>query len=129
MAFCPSGHASVRSCFCRQPTVRGQASPAWLYRNVAEPHLWLVFSRLLPVLRSGRPSFLSFGYCMVRPLKTVVLLLSVHPRSPVPASPTPTRKTDLPTYLPQAPLKDCSYQRGSEGRAPLLVSLETDEPT
>ena len=36
--------------------------------------------------------------------------------------------TDLPFCLPQAPDGDCSYQRDSEGRAPLLVSLVTNEP-
>ena len=38
-----------------------------------------------------------------------------------------THLTHLPTYLPQAPAGDCSYQRGREGRAPLLVSLVTNE--
>ena len=67
---------------------------------------------------------------MVRPLKVAVLLLSVHPL------PNQcllllylTHLTHLPTYLPQAPAGDCSYQRGREGRAPLLVSLVTNEPT
>ena len=41
----------------------------------------------------------------------------------------PTHMTDLPMYLPQVPAGDCSYQSGGEGRAPLLVSLVTNEPT
>ena len=36
---------------------------------------------------------------------------------------TLTHMTDLPTYLPQAPASDFSYQRASEGYAHLLVSL------
>ena len=59
-----------------------------------------------------------------------VLVVSVHP---LPDRDLlylyPTRMTDLLTYLPQAPASDCSYQRGGEGCAPLLVSLVTDEPT
>ena len=66
---------------------------------------------------------------MVRPLKMAVPLLSVHP---LPRQCllhlNLTCMTDLATYLPQAPAGDCSYQRGSEGRAPLLVSLVTNEP-
>ena len=49
--------------------------------------------------------------CMIRPLKVVVLLLSV------PCLPDqcllhqlPTHMTGLLTYLPQAPAGDCSYQ-------------------
>ena len=59
-----------------------------------------------------------------------VLLLSVHPW------PTQcllhlclTRLIDLPGYLPQTPAGDCSYQRGGELHASLLVSLVTKEPT
>ena len=41
----------------------------------------------------------------------------------------PTHMTDLPTYLPQAPAtNERSYQWGSEGQAPLLVSLVANEP-
>ena len=57
-----------------------------------------------------------------------VLLFSVHP---LPDQCLihlhPIHMTDLPTYLPQAPAGDCSHQRGGEGRAPLLVSLVTNE--
>ena len=66
---------------------------------------------------------------MVRPLKMAVLLLSVHP---LPDQCLlhlhPKHMTDLLTYLPQAPASDCSYQRGGEGRAPLLVPLVTHDP-
>ena len=71
--------------------------------------------------------------CMVTPLKMAVLLLSVHP--------LPdqcllhlylTHMTDLPgeinsslTYF-QAPASDCSYQRGGEACAPLLVMSPSD---
>ena len=52
----------------------------------------------------------------------------------------PTHMTDLPTYLPlpqlvivltfrSERLHLIAYQSGGEGRAPLLVSLVTDEPT
>ena len=41
----------------------------------------------------------------------------------------PTHKTDFAMDLPQAPGSDHSYQRGGEGRAPLLVPLVTNEPT
>ena len=71
-----------------------------------------------------------FCACMVRPLKIALLLLSVHP---LPDQCLlhlySTHWTDLPTYLPQASASDCSYQKGSEGRVPLLVSLVTNEPT
>lgn len=50
------------------------------------------------------------------------------PCRPVPASSTPTHRTELPTYSPQAPAGDCSYQRHSEGRAPRPVSLVTNDP-
>ena len=67
---------------------------------------------------------------MVRPLKMAVLLLSVPPLlDQCLLHLHPTHRTHLPTYSPQAPAGDCSYQRGSEGRAPLLVSLVTDEST
>ena len=66
---------------------------------------------------------------MVRSLKVAVLLLSVRPRlDQCLLHLHPTHMTDVPTYLPQAPAGDCSYQRDSEGCAPLLVSLVTDEP-
>ena len=67
---------------------------------------------------------------MHRPLKMAALLLSVHPLpDQCPLHLYSTHSTDLPTYLPQAPASDCSFQRGGEGRAPLLVSLVTNEPT
>lgn len=50
--------------------------------------------------------------------------------APVPASASPTHKPDLPAYSPRPyPAGNCSNQRGREGRAPLLVSLVTSEPT
>lgn len=54
--------------------------------------------------------------CMVRPLKVVVLLLSVHslPDQCL-LHQLPTHMTDLLTYLPQAPAGDCSYQRVVRG--------------
>ena len=60
---------------------------------------------------------------MFRTLKMAVLLFSVHPL-PVQCllHLYPMHTTDLPLCLPQAPAGDCSYQRDSEGRAPLLVS-------
>ena len=51
------------------------------------------------------------------------LALCTSPAPPGPASPTPYSHDYLPIYLPQAPASDCSYQRGGEGLAPLLVSL------
>ena len=67
---------------------------------------------------------------MVRPLKVAVPLFSVH------LSPFQcllhlhlTHMSKLSTYLPQALASDCSYPRGIEGHAPLLVSLITNEPT
>lgn len=67
---------------------------------------------------------------MVRPLKTALLFLFVHSLlSQCLLHLYPTHLTDLPTYLPQALAGDCSYQRGSGWRAPLLVSLATHEPT
>jgi len=49
---------------------------------------------------------------MVKPLRTAILLFSVHP---LPDQYLlhlyPIHKTDLPTYLPQAPAIECSYQR------------------
>ena len=53
------------------------------------------------------------------------LALCLSPARPGPASLT---LTGLPTYLPWAPASDCSYQRGGEGRALLLVSLVINEP-
>ena len=61
---------------------------------------------------------------MVRPLDLPVFLLSVHS----PAHLHPTHMTGLPMYLPQASTGNRSYQRGSEGHAPLLVSLVSREP-
>ena len=67
---------------------------------------------------------------MVRPLKVAVLLLSVHCLlHQCLLHLHPTHKADLPTHLRNVPGGDYRYQRGSEGRTPLLVSLVTDEPT
>ena len=67
---------------------------------------------------------------MFRTLRMAVLLFSVHPPSvQCLLHLYPMHTTDLPFCLPQAPDGDCSHQRDSEGRAPLLVSLVTDEPT
>jgi len=41
----------------------------------------------------------------------------------------PTHLTDIPTYVLQAPASECSYQRGGEGHAPLLVSMVTNKPS
>ena len=65
-----------------------------------------------------------------------VLLLSVHPLLNL----HPIHRTDLPAYLLLAPavmglilsseyLHLIIHQRGSEGRARLLVSQVTNEPT
>lgn len=51
------------------------------------------------------------------------------PACPVPASPTPRHMTDLLTSLSQAPAGHCSYQKGGDELAPLLVSLITNDPT
>ena len=68
--------------------------------------------------------------CTVRPLKIAVLLLSGHTLlNQCLLHLHPTHMTDLPMYLPQAPASDCSYQKGHEGRAHLLVSLITNEST
>ena len=66
----------------------------------------------------------SWGLYGQGPLKMAVLLLSVHPLlDQCLLHLYPTHMTDFPTYLPQAPATDeCSYQWGSEGRAPQLVS-------
>ena len=67
---------------------------------------------------------------MVRPLKVAVLLLSVLPLPSQCLLHLHLRhRSDLPVYLPQAPASDCSYERGGEGCAPLLVSLVTKEAT
>ena len=60
----------------------------------------------------------------------VVLLFSVQPLlDQCLVHLYPTHMTDLPTYLPQAPAtNERSYQWGSEGQAPLLVSLVANEP-
>ena len=87
------------------------------------------FSLLLPKTVPGSRMLL-VPKCMVRLLKMAVLLFSVHPllhQSLLHLH--PMHVTDLPTYLPQAPAGDCSYQKGGEGRALLLVSLVTNEPT
>ena len=58
-----------------------------------------------------------------------MLALRAFPASPVPASPTPYAP-DSPSYmLAPASANACSNQRGGEGRARLLVSLVTNEPT
>ena len=65
---------------------------------------------------------------MVRPLQMAALLLFAHPLMDKNLLHLhPTYMTDLPTYLPQALASDCSYQRGNEGRVPLLVSLVTNK--
>ena len=78
---------------------------------------------------------------MIRPPKMAVLLLSVHPLlDQCLLHLHPTHMTDLATYLPRPELVIIlifrsehlhliTYQRSREGRAPLLVSLVTDEPT
>ena len=69
---------------------------------------------------------------MVRPVKMAVLLLSVYPllnQCLLHLYPMHVTHGDLPMYLPQAPASNCSYQRGNEGHATLLVSLVTNEPT
>ena len=67
---------------------------------------------------------------MVKPLKMVDLLLSVHSLSYQCLLHVDLRHViDLPMYLLQAPAADCSHQEGGEGRALLLVSLVTNEPT
>ena len=70
-----------------------------------------------------------------------VLLLSVHPLLDQHLLHLhPTHRTDLPTYLPWPQLVIVltvgaehlhllAYRSGGKGRAPLLVSLVTDEPT
>ena len=66
---------------------------------------------------------------MVRPLR-MALLLSEYPLPDQCLLPLhPVHAADLPTYLPQTPAGDCAYQGGGEGRAPLLVSVVTSEPT
>ena len=65
---------------------------------------------------------------MVRPRKVAVPLLSVHPlHDQCLLHLYPTHMTDLPTYLLQAPARDCFYQSGHEGHVPLLVSLVNNE--
>ena len=65
---------------------------------------------------------------MVRPLKMAVLLLCVHPLpDQCQLHLHPSHMTDLPTYLPQAQLVTVLIK--GEGRAALLVSLVTNEPT
>ena len=65
---------------------------------------------------------------MVRPLKMAVPLLSVHPLlDQCLLHLYPTHMTDLPTYLFQAPARNCFYQSGHEGRIPLLTSLVNNE--
>ena len=66
---------------------------------------------------------------MVRSLKGTVLLLSVHLLDQGLLHVRALYVTDLTTYLLQAPVGDCFNQRGSDGHAPLLVSLATGKPT
>ena len=67
---------------------------------------------------------------MVKPLKMVDLLLSVHTLPNQCLLHIDLRHViDLPMYLLQAPADDSSHQEGGEGRALLLVSLVTNEPT
>ena len=65
---------------------------------------------------------------MVKPLKMAVPLLSVHPLlDQCLLHLYPTHMTDLPTYLFQAPARNCFYQSGHEGPVPLLISLVNNE--
>ena len=75
-------------------------------------------------LKSRPLIYPSWGLYGQGSLKMAVLLLCVHPLlDQCLLHLYPTHMTDFPTYLPQAPATDeCSYQWGSEGRAPLLVS-------
>ena len=76
----------------------------------------------------ARGSSCECGGGMVRLLTMAVLLLSVHlllTQSLLYLH--PTHRIDLPIDLPQVQASDYSYQRGSEGHAPLLVSLVTRE--
>ena len=69
--------------------------------------------------------------CMVRPLKMAVLLLFAHPLMDKNLLHLhPTYMTDLPTYLPQVPSKDCfsfrsehlhyvSFPGGASGKEPI----------
>lgn len=72
-------------------------------------------------------SILQMAHCMVGSFKMVTLCTS--PVHPVTASLHPMHMADLPTYLPQVLASEGSYQRGNEGRTPLLVSLVTNKPT
>ena len=55
-------------------------------------------------------SLFSFGYCIVRPLKMTVLLLSIHILfNQRLLHLYLTHKTDHPRYLPQTSINDCSY--------------------
>lgn len=66
---------------------------------------------------------------MVKPLKMVDLLLSVHSMPDQRLLHVGLRHViDLPMYLLQAPAVDSSHQEGGEGHALLLVSLVTNEP-
>lgn len=76
----------------------------------------------------GFPESDIFCALVVRLLKTTVFLFSVHPLLDQGLLHLyPTHRTDLPTYLPQSLASDRSYQRGNEGRVPLLVSLVTNK--
>ena len=80
------------------------------------------------------------NHCTIRPLKLALLfVLCTLPAPPVSASPTPTHATHLTTNLPPPQsvtvltfksehLHLIATHRSRKGRAPLLVSLVTDEP-
>ena len=58
-----------------------------------------------------------------------VLFLSLHPLSDqCLLHLNLTHMTNFPMYRSQAPASDCSYLRGGEGSATLLISLVTNEP-
>ena len=59
----------------------------------------------------------------------IALLLSIHPLSDqCLLHLNLTHMTNFPMYRSQAPASDCSYLRGGEGSATLLISLVTNEP-
>ena len=58
-----------------------------------------------------------------------VLFLSLHPLSDqCLLHLNLTHMINFPMYRSQAPASDCSYLRGGEGSATLLISLVTNEP-
>ena len=90
---------------------------------------------LLPshLLSAPSPLFVAAALqtlCMVKPLKMVELLFSVHSLPDQCLLHIGLRHViDLPMYLLQAPAVDNSHQEGGEGPALLSVSLVTNEPT